>query len=68
MTKPNDDTDMEALFDELAVAVLLIGNEDGIVRRVNSAVCRDMKKRCDEIQDHHYRQVFWPVRTTSSKI
>lgn len=60
MTKINDPDDLHFLFNELEVAVMIIGRDDGIMRYVNRRVGKDMGKDRAEIQDSHYRQIFWP--------
>ena len=48
------------LSDRLGVAVLVISLDDGKIRYCNPQVCDDIEKKLNEIQNQHYRFVFWP--------
>lgn len=48
------------LLEEMKIAVLVIGRDDGIIRYANGCVCRDMGKALNEIIGRHHRDVFWP--------
>ena len=48
------------LMEEMRVAVLLIGGQDGVVRYVNNCVCRDLGKQNHELLGRHYKEFFHP--------
>lgn len=51
---------MNLLLDELEVAILIVGRDDGIIRYINHRVCKDTGKSYKAIHGQHYRQLFWP--------
>ncbi|MGI6153651.1 MAG: EAL domain-containing protein [Christensenellaceae bacterium] len=48
------------LFDELDVAVIVVGRNNGQILYINNHVCRDVGKTHAELENKHYRKVFWP--------
>ena len=48
------------LMEEMGVAVLLIGERNGIVQYINNCACRDLGKQSHELLGHHYKEFFHP--------
>lgn len=51
---------LNLLLDELEVAIMVIGRDDGIIRQINHRVCKDLGLAAEDIQNRHYRQLFRP--------
>ncbi len=47
-------------LDQTDLSIMIIGRDDGIIRRANPTVCKNTGKNYEEIIGQHYRQVFWP--------
>lgn len=52
--------DLQSLVDNLEVALLIIGQDDKLVRYVNRRVCRDLSKSPAEVEGKSYQELFWP--------
>lgn len=48
------------LADEIGVAILLVGKDDGLIKYVNKQVCKDLGKQRDDLVGQSYKQIFWP--------